>query len=182
MGVWSRLWHKGDLRRSLTVQAQPRRGAGSVGLRAVTRPSCSLQCRMVRGLHSAHSSETPISDNTLKKCASNLRTGTLRPTPANRVASAPALRVGAGTLHVCGEPLPCRNSGAHGVTRPTFARLVGRAASARRQTYGLGCGCGGAPGFACSPGFGGAVPGGAPPGRSASAGTAIRSGTVNESG
>ena len=144
---------------------------------------------MVRRLHSAHSSETPSSDNTLKKGASNLRTGTLRLTPAtNSVASAPALRVWRRNS-ACGEPLPCRNSGAHGVTRPTFARLVGRAACARRQTYGLDCGAaeldcgwGGAPGFACSPGFGGAAPAGAPPGSSASAGTAIRSCSVNDSG
>jgi uncharacterized protein YfaP (DUF2135 family) len=41
---------------------------------------------------------------------------------------------------------------------------------------------GGAPGFACSPGFGGAAPAGAPPESSASAGTAIRSCSVNDSG
>ncbi len=47
---------------------------------------------------------------------------------------------------------------------------------------GLGCGCGGVPGFAFSPGFGGAAPADAPPERSASAGTPSRSGSVNESG
>jgi hypothetical protein len=143
---------------------------------------------MVRRLHSAHSSETPISDNTLKKGAPNLRTGTPAADSTNRVASVRTLRI-LRRNSAYGEPLPCENSGAHGVTRPTFARLVGRAASARRQTYGLGCGAagldcgwGGAPGFACSPGFGGAAPAGAPPGSSASAGTAIRSCSVNDSG
>jgi len=96
---------------------------------------------------------------------------------------------GARTLLLCLRTgCRCENSGAHGVPRPTFARLVG-GISARHQTYGLGCGAagldcgwGGVPGFACSPGFGGAAPAGAPPGISASAEIASRSDSVNELG